>query len=111
MLVVKVELHSAITGKVKELCRMQIFNKGGGTEARADYGVRLLRRGTVSGEPVRQGTVENYPRKAYNVWRLVSRALRTVFPEEANWSPPLVGELQQSNPGPQGSPEEKGKKK
>ena len=30
----------------------------------------------------RRGVVDNYPRLAYNMWRLVIRALKSAFPEE-----------------------------
>lgn len=83
MLVVKIELHSAITGRVSELGRMQISNTGKGSYDRGDYAVEVLRRSGVTGGAVtRTGEVKNYPRLSYNVWRLVSRALRSAFPEE-----------------------------
>lgn len=31
---------------------------------------------------LRKGEVHAYPRLAYNIWRLVMRALRSAFPEE-----------------------------
>lgn len=37
MLLVRVELHSAITGEVTEIARMVIANEGGGTKERANY--------------------------------------------------------------------------
>lgn len=95
MIVVRVELHSAITGEVTEIGTTVISNaavyEGG---SRGDYNVGVAGRkystsgkGVVnalglSGEPLRTGSVENYPRRSYNVWRLVSRALRSAFPEE-----------------------------
>lgn len=88
MLVVKIELHSAITGKVSEIGRMNIGNVGGDTE-RGDYEVQVLRRGNTkdgwalkASEITRTGEVKDYPRLAYNVWRLVFRALKSTFPEE-----------------------------
>lgn len=41
MLVVKVELHSAITGETTEIARMIIHNEGG-TKSSGDYGVRCF---------------------------------------------------------------------
>lgn len=90
MLVVKVELHSAFTGQVTEIGRMNIANVGG-TEKRGDYSVQVLKRGVTeagwvhdlaSSKITRLGEVTNYPRLSYNVWRLVCRALRSAFPEE-----------------------------
>jgi hypothetical protein len=98
MLVVKIELHSANTGEVKEIGRMHISNVGG-TNDRGDYKVDVLKRGAFRGRArqseyrwgdlqqlptTRTGSVENYPRLSYNVWRLVLRALRSAFPEEKN---------------------------
>jgi len=78
MIVVRVELHSAVTGKVTELARMLVANTGTGTAARGNYRARTLRgrsrtdldRGTVQ----REGLIEGHPRRLH-VWRLVARAL------------------------------------
>ena len=94
MIVVRIELHIARTGRVKEIGRMLIANVGG-SDKRGDYQVRVLRRKDSfrEGEPcdftqwkspaTRTGEVKSYPRLAYNVWRLVARALKSAFPEEA----------------------------
>ncbi len=93
MIVVRIELHSAVTGKVTEIGKMLIANRGGNAH-RGDYAARVLRRQEIAldldaefreweQEPfTREGTVFDYPRLSYNVWRLVSRALRSAFPEE-----------------------------
>ena len=80
MLVVKIELHSAITGVVSEIGRMTIANDGLGTRDRGNYTASVKRRGSYT--TLREGKVENYPRLSYNVWRLVLRSLRACFPEE-----------------------------
>jgi len=95
MLVVKIELWSAITGKVTEVGRMYLGNDGSSLDpSRGNYDVKVARKGTSrwaglkdfpgwhAVKTVREGRVENYPRKSYNVWRLVLRALRSAFPEE-----------------------------
>jgi len=99
MIVVKVELHGAMSGRVTELGRMLIGNMGDATGSRGDYEARVLRRrathlgkvGEVGDSPfiqwkdapvTRTGEVKNYPRLSYNIWRLVLRALRSSFPEE-----------------------------
>lgn len=75
MIVVKIELHSARTGKVSELGRMNITNNGlASTEKRADYDVEIMRKGTTN-KVQRRGLVRDYPRQAYTVWELVRRAL------------------------------------
>lgn len=80
MLIVKIELHSAITGEVSEIGRLHICNIGG-TAKRGDYEAGVLRRGG-KGRYTRTGKVSNYPRLSYNVWRLVIRSLLSCFPEE-----------------------------
>ena len=89
MLVVKVELHPPF-GEVKLLGEAHIYNttgQGRGRwDKRADYGVRVLRRG--GGKAYRTGTVVDYPRLSYNVWRLVIRALLGCFHEEVGYVPP-----------------------
>jgi hypothetical protein len=87
VLVVKVELHSAITGKIKPLAQMIIANTGG-TEKRGNYVVKIAHQRQIGDlrsnwhEPQREGIVENYPRVSYHVWRLVLRALRSTYPQE-----------------------------
>lgn len=85
MLVIKVELHSAITGKVSELARMVIANKGSGTRKRGDYKAVALRKRPNGEVPTtvlakdsdifRQTDIEDYPRESKHVWCLVARAL------------------------------------
>lgn len=81
MIVVKVELHSAITGKVSELARMHISNVGG-TKDRGDYSVQTLRGRSKEDLDKRivnrKGGVTNYPRLAIHVWHLIGRALKSV---------------------------------
>lgn len=90
MVILKLEMHSANTGEVTEIGRTIIYNVGG-TARRGNYAVKVGRR-KPDGEaydtrevfmnPTREGSVQDYPRLTYNVWRLVIRALRSAFPEE-----------------------------
>ncbi len=82
MIVVSVQLVSAIhPSRSKELARMEICNVGGDDET-GDYDVRTLRgrdkeqldRRSIT----RQGKVTGYPRLAIHVWHLVSEALKAV---------------------------------
>ncbi len=78
MLVVKVELHSAITGRVTEKAVMRIYNDGNGTPTRGDYVAETFREGAdvySRPKPVRRALVLDYPRKKLHVWNLVARAL------------------------------------
>lgn len=91
MITIKIELWPHGDEKRrKEIGRMYIANVGGDAQ-RGEYDVAVCRRGTVSvpkpldpegPSPTRQGHVSNYPRLAYNVWRLITRALLSAFPEE-----------------------------
>lgn len=91
MITVKIEMWPGGSEKCKrEIGRMYIANVGG-TADRGDYMAAVCRRGSVvvpqpinpkGPKPTRSGSVLNYPRLAYNVWRLVCRALRDAFPEE-----------------------------
>ena len=74
MLVIKVELHSVITGKVSEIARMHVWNKGNGTETRGHYGGAVFRKG--SHKRLREGAVNDYPRKSLHVWNLIARMLK-----------------------------------
>jgi len=55
---------------------------------RGNYRIGVHRRGKVFTnpgallKPLREGSVKDYPRLSYNVWRLVIRALLSAFPEE-----------------------------
>lgn len=89
MIVVKIELHSAITGQIEEIGRMYIANDGtGGMAARGNYDVRVMRQGateeyeswaSVTERAQRRARVENYPRLSLSVWELVRRALDAAF--------------------------------
>lgn len=92
MLVVKVELHSAITGQVSEIGRMVIYNDGTGTKDRGNYVTNLLRKGTTD-KVQRRGFVTNYPRLSYSVWELVKRALTTVVGKGEPIHPGTPGEF------------------
>lgn len=90
MIVVKVELHSARTKKVKILAAAIIHNisKKGVDPKKGDYEVLVAKKTDVNNlkksysKPLRRGQVLNYPRLSYNVWRLIIRALLSAFPEE-----------------------------
>ena len=78
MIIVRVELHSAITGKVTELARAHICHVGGTNEIR-DYDVRTLRgrsaRDLDQHVVQRKGKVMGHPSLRLHVWHLVAKAL------------------------------------
>lgn len=91
MLVLKLELHSAITGEVTEIGRTIIANDGTGTSDSGNYICKVARKqkdGTpyinkkIWKSPFRVGFVKNHKRNQQNVWRLVLKALASAFPEE-----------------------------
>lgn len=89
MLVVRVELHSAITGVTSEIARMIIANDGTGTNGRGNYWGRTA-KGVIKNyhmspaaimlDPrlMAKGNVENYPRRHRHVWNLVARMLKAM---------------------------------
>ena len=93
MIVVKIELWSAVTHERCEIGRMYIANDGRRSleyPALGDYTAAVCRRGSEKvpapldpdgPKATRTAEVRDYPRLSYNVWRLVLRALRGAFPE------------------------------
>lgn len=88
MIVIKIELWpGGFEDKSEEIGRMYMSNDGTGDVSRGNYDVEVCRRGTTEkpsqgGVATRTGKVEGFPRKNYNVWRLVVRAILDCFPEE-----------------------------
>ena len=90
MIVVRVELHSAITGKTKEIAAMTIANDGSSpTTAIGHYNAATTRKGpapktraelaqavSLFKGKVRTSRVEDYRRNARPVWDLVALALK-----------------------------------
>lgn len=72
MIVVKVELHSAITGLVTQLGKAIICNDGTGTSTRGSYYMKLFGK---NGVEMKGSTLGNWPRKSKHVWALVSAML------------------------------------
>ena len=88
MIRVTIDIIRASNGRIERMGEMLIANDGTGTHDTGNYDVRVLRKGawglgwTDKTSVTRTGRVEHYPRLSYNVWRLISRALRSAFPEE-----------------------------
>lgn len=75
MIVIKVELHSARTGKISEIGRMTISNDGTGKHPQSgNYNIRLMRRSTTS-TIQKECRVEGYSRLSSPIWSLVYKAL------------------------------------
>lgn len=84
MIIIKVELWSAVDGSQEELARMVIDNVGG-TQTRGNYRARtLIGRSkealdrALKGKPMkvqREGAVIGHARLKEHVWNLVAKAL------------------------------------
>lgn len=74
MILVKVELHSAQTGKVTEIGRLQIANDRSGSKERGNYLVWIFRRGSKA-RVQRQAQLLDFPRLSAPIWKLLRRAL------------------------------------
>jgi hypothetical protein len=88
VLVVRVELHSAITGKVSEIARMLIANDGTGTTQKGNYWGRTA-DGVVEGDHMIPAAIMHDSRKidhdevrhysrSLPVWNLVSKMLKNM---------------------------------
>jgi hypothetical protein len=87
MIVVKVELWSAINGQTTELARMVIDNQGVSEDMKVgDYRARTFRgrsakaltQAMVTGKVTREGKVIGHRRLDLHVWHLVSKALKNM---------------------------------
>lgn len=81
MILIKVELHSAITHQVTELARMKICNDG--LSENANFGNYIAQtfigRSTDQLNKEREAkhtTIQHWPRERLHIWNLVCKALR-----------------------------------
>lgn len=79
MIVVRVELWSAVSGQKTELARMHICNDGtSGGRLRSYDGVTFRGRSSEQLDhqtPSKRGRLENFPAVQLHVWNLVARML------------------------------------
>ena len=82
MIIVRVELHSAITGIVTEIARFDIWNTTNGSRTKGDYECSSFRgrtRDALTSRIVqRRGKIENHPRLSQHVLCLVHKALTSM---------------------------------
>lgn len=81
MLIITIDLYSAVTGKRKNLGTLMIANDGTGTNSRGNYYAHAFRAGTELKElrnkkPIRKSKILNYPRLTAPVWSLIAEALK-----------------------------------
>lgn len=90
MLVVKVELHHARTGEVRELGRTVIWNDDTGSREVGHYHVAVCKPDSNNPQdytcPERRGRVLNHDRAA-SVWSLVLKALQSALSAKPEGGP------------------------
>jgi len=72
MLIVKIELHSAVTGQITTLATGKIINTGTGSPTQGNYLIELR---DAAGRIWKTGHIEKFPRKRLLAWDLLHRAL------------------------------------
>ena len=88
MIVIRVELWSARTGKKRAIGLGIIANRGTTAgQTRGDYEMYIARKGQwdvtkIMEEPLRRASVKSWPKGSYSVWRLVLKLLSEAFPEQ-----------------------------
>jgi hypothetical protein len=86
MLIVRIELHSAKTGKITEIARAEIVNDGAGSASHGNYraktvkgaGPRMSLGDIRAAKALREAGVTDYPRQHLHVWNLVARLLKAM---------------------------------
>lgn len=78
MLLVKIELHSAIDGSIKEIGQLRICNVGGTLSVGAYKGEILTGGRRLKGE------VNRFHRRTVSVWKLVQLMLDSCFSGDSN---------------------------
>ena len=79
MIVIKIELHSALTGKVTQLGEAYITNRGVLHEGdKCDYEFKIMRKPKFKSVTKMAG-VEGWPRSRRTVWQLLQRCLNQAY--------------------------------
>lgn len=85
VIVIRVELWSAITGKQTELARMAIYNESGDGNSR-DYSGKTYRgrdkktliQSMINDTVTKRGEVLRHPAEKQHIWNLVSKMLNNM---------------------------------
>lgn len=75
MIIVRIELYSAVTHRKTEIGKLYIVNDGSGSRRRRNYMVTVMRRRS-SCRVTRRGFVKNHSSISVSVWTLVRKALQ-----------------------------------
>ena len=79
MIVVTVELISAVTGKRSVLGRAEIYNDATGDRGKGNYVAKIYRRGQpFRGRVWKAGEVADFPRLRLGPWDLLYRCLKNI---------------------------------
>ena len=78
MLVIRIELHSAVTGQVTSIAIGKIVNTGTGSSTQGNYRIELR---DAAGRVWKRGHIEGFPRKRLLAWDLFYRALEKLVGE------------------------------
>lgn len=76
MIVIKVELHSAITKQVTHLGTMHISNDGTGDMKYGNYWIGLITKNFKVG---RAAYVKKHNRAGLSVWVLIAKAIKALY--------------------------------
>lgn len=72
MLIIRIELHSAVTGQIRTIATGEIVNTGTGSPTQGNYRIELR---DAAGRRWKKGHVGGFPRKRLLAWDLLYRAL------------------------------------
>jgi hypothetical protein len=97
MILVRIELHSAITGEATHLGTMVIANDGTGSNELRNYDATLITKDLKRGRSVK---ILNHPSPRVSIWYLVSKAIKALYkdapaeiaaaPDAGDWIPGRV---------------------
>ena len=76
MIRITIELLPPFARVRRTIARAEVVNEGTGTAQRADYRYALWGK---QGAVWRMGDIKAFPRKSYNIWRLLYYILREIF--------------------------------
>ena len=79
MIVIKIELHSAVTGKITQLGEAYINNQGVLHEGdKCDYEFKIMRKPKFK-SVTKMARVEGWPRSRRTVWQLLQKCLNQAY--------------------------------
>lgn len=84
MILVTVELISAIDGHREILGVAEIWNDGKGSKSKGNYGFKIggrNRKNLTNSAVIRQGDIKGFPRNRLLAWDLLYRCLHQAFGE------------------------------